>query len=221
MTKLVSFLTLLLFLGITFNSFPLEVRSSPVADEMVTITAGTNNQLQYDKTELNFQRNVWVNLTLKVVSSMSHNLVIESFAAEGFEGTSQTATINSNGGPNGDGIVSIRFKTPDKDVTVAFYCSVGSHRALGMEGNLIVSGGGSTPPPPPTSSAPPISSTPISNPGNPGTGINTSTSSSSTNMAEGTPSDSSSSASAPGYQLAMVLAAFTGLAIVFLRLRRS
>ncbi len=51
----------------------------------------------------------------------------------------------------GRGIKSLRFVTPDEDVTLEFHCHVPTHEQLGMLGELIVGKGGK----PPAREAPP------------------------------------------------------------------
>ncbi len=46
----------------------------------------------------------------------------------------------------GRGVKSLRFVTPDVDVTLEFHCHVPTHEELGMEGVLIVGKGGSPTP---------------------------------------------------------------------------
>ncbi|MFQ5980760.1 MAG: plastocyanin/azurin family copper-binding protein [Candidatus Heimdallarchaeota archaeon] len=218
MIRRASILILLMLAGSFFLFFQFPAPTTVLADEMVTITAGTNNQLSFDKSEIRVPADTWVNLTLTVVSSMSHNFVIENFATEGFQGTARTATIN-----NGDGSDSIRFKTPANGVTVMFYCSVGSHRALGMEGDLVVVGNtnppppssspSSTPPDPgPSSSTPPISSEPIG-------GMNGNATSSVPGANDS--SDTGETSSVIGFQLITVLVAFIGLASVTFRFKKK
>ena len=43
----------------------------------------------------------------------------------------------------GRGVKSLRFVTPDEDVTLEFHCHVPTHEQLGMHGRLIVGLGGS------------------------------------------------------------------------------
>ncbi len=45
----------------------------------------------------------------------------------------------------GRGVRSLRFVTPDKDVTLEFHCHVPTHEQLGMVGELIVGEGGEPP----------------------------------------------------------------------------
>jgi len=45
----------------------------------------------------------------------------------------------------GRGVRSLRFVTPDEDVTLEFHCHVPTHEQLGMLGTLIVGKGGHTP----------------------------------------------------------------------------
>ena len=54
-----------------------------------------------------------------------HNLVVDEFSA-------QTERVNDGGGT-----VTVEF-VADRVGTFEYYCGVGSHRALGMVGNLIV-----------------------------------------------------------------------------------
>ncbi len=51
----------------------------------------------------------------------------------------------------GRGVKSLRFVTPDEDVTLEFHCHVSTHEQLGMLGELIVGKGGK----PPAREAPP------------------------------------------------------------------
>ena len=51
----------------------------------------------------------------------------------------------------GRGVKSLRFVTPDEDVTLEFHCHVATHEPLGMLGELIVGKGGK----PPARHAPP------------------------------------------------------------------
>ncbi len=51
----------------------------------------------------------------------------------------------------GRGIKSLRFVTPDEDVTLEFHCHVATHEQFGMVGELIVGNGGKAP----TREAPP------------------------------------------------------------------
>ena len=51
----------------------------------------------------------------------------------------------------GRGVKSLRFVTPDEDVTLEFHCHVPTHEPLGMLGELIVGKGGK----PPARDAPP------------------------------------------------------------------
>ncbi len=46
----------------------------------------------------------------------------------------------------GRGVKSLRFVTPDEDVTLEFHCHVPTHEDLGMEGALIVGDGGTPAP---------------------------------------------------------------------------
>ena len=54
----------------------------------------------------------------------------------------------------GRGVKSLRFVTPDEDITLEFHCHVATHEPLGMVGELIVGKGGKPParvaPPPGT-----------------------------------------------------------------------
>ncbi|MFX0113674.1 MAG: plastocyanin/azurin family copper-binding protein [Candidatus Hodarchaeota archaeon] len=216
--RIALFLMILIPLTMILNFFPVPSVSDVTADEEVAITAGTGNLLIYDRTEIRVSRNSWIELTFKVVSTMSHNLVIEDFTTEGFMGDSRTETINSMGGANNDGIDTILFKTPDKDVTVAFYCSIGSHRALGMEGQLIVAGESALPP----SSNPSDPTTPTSNPpisNEPAANENFTSVSSSTSSTESL-EDANSSSSVSGFHLATIFAVLIGLAAVTLRFRK-
>ena len=52
----------------------------------------------------------------------------------------------------GRGVKSLRFVTPDEDVTLEFHCHVPTHEQLGMLGKLIVGKGGK----PPAREAPPL-----------------------------------------------------------------
>jgi MYXO-CTERM domain-containing protein len=132
---------MIVLMGVAFNLVPNAVNAQTTPDEEATIIAGQNDELKYDKTSITVSKNTWVKITMQVVSSLPHDFVIEDFAAEGFEGDERTAVINSGGGEFSNGTDSILFKTPDKDVTVDFYCSVTGHRAQGMEGSLIVGTG--------------------------------------------------------------------------------
>lgn len=208
MVRRASIPILLVIIGSFFLFFQFPAPTTVLADEMVTITAGTNNQISYDKTEIRVPQDTWVNLTLVVTSSMSHNFVIENFGTEGFQGTDMTATINS-----GVGTVSIRFKTPNKGVTVSYYCSVPGHRALGMEGNLVVVGD-TNPPPLPLSSS---SSTPL----DPATSSNNPPISSEPTGDVKDSTETSETSSATGFQLITVLAIFIGLAVGTLRFRKK
>ena len=49
----------------------------------------------------------------------------------------------------GRGVKSLRFVTPDEDVTLKFHCHVATHEKLGMLGELIVGKGGKKEPAPP------------------------------------------------------------------------
>ena len=51
----------------------------------------------------------------------------------------------------GRGVKSLRFVTPDEDVTLEFHCHVSTHEQMGMVGQLIVGKGGE----PPAREAPP------------------------------------------------------------------
>ncbi len=50
----------------------------------------------------------------------------------------------------GRGVKSLRFVTPDEDVTLEFHCHVPTHEQFGMLGELIVGTGGTKEPAPPT-----------------------------------------------------------------------
>lgn len=129
-------------MGVVSNLVPNAVNAQTTPDEEVTIIGGTTSEeFKYDKKEIRVEKNSWVNITLQVVSIMPHDFVIEDFEKEGFEGDDRTAQLTKDGGVNSDGIAFVFFKTPDKDVSVYFYCSVTGHRAQGMEGKLIVGEG--------------------------------------------------------------------------------
>jgi plastocyanin len=64
-----------------------------------------------------------VTITLTNAGKMPHDFVIDEFNVE-------SETISS-------GSTTVEF-TPDKAGTFEFYCGVGSHRAQGMKGSLIV-----------------------------------------------------------------------------------
>ncbi|MFX0115408.1 MAG: plastocyanin/azurin family copper-binding protein [Candidatus Hodarchaeota archaeon] len=145
MNRFIFLVFFLLLGGMTFNFFQLAVAQDSTPDQSVPIVAGVNDQLKYDKAEITVSKNSWINLTMQVVSSIPHDFVIENFVTEGFEGDDRTEAITKSGGPNSDGYIFILFKTPDKDVTVYFYCSVTGHRAQGMEGLLVVGAGSGEP----------------------------------------------------------------------------
>ncbi len=42
----------------------------------------------------------------------------------------------------GRGVKSLRFVTPDEDVTLEFHCHVATHEEMGMHGRLVVGKGG-------------------------------------------------------------------------------
>ncbi len=53
----------------------------------------------------------------------------------------------------GRGVKSLRFVTPDEDVTLEFHCHVATHEQFGMLGQLIVGKGGKKEPAPPADEA--------------------------------------------------------------------
>lgn len=135
MKKLFLLAILAIIAGMTFNFYPAASQDETMPEKSITVVAGGDDKLKYDTAEIRVPKNAWVNITIHVVSTLPHDLVIENFDQEGFDGDERTDVMTKS---NNDGYNSILFKTPDRDVTVYFYCSVTGHRAQGMEGLLIV-----------------------------------------------------------------------------------
>jgi len=77
----------------------------------------------YDTKEIRVKKGETVKLIFFVTEGF-HDVVIDEFGVR---------TKRLNAGQN----ETVTF-TPDKAGTFAYYCSVGSHRAMGMEGKIVV-----------------------------------------------------------------------------------
>ena len=92
------------------------------AVEAQTVTVN-GSEFQYDPSTLTLEAGVPVVLTFRNTGTMPHDFVIDELGIA-------TEVL----APGEEEVVEF---TPEAG-TYAFYCSVGNHRALGMEGDLVV-----------------------------------------------------------------------------------
>jgi len=94
--------------------------STELVANAITVEGG---EFYFKPNEIRVKQGEKVTITLKNAGKMSHDFVLDEFNV-------RSETIN-------EGTTTVEF-TPDKKGTFEFYCSVGSHRKMGMKGNLIV-----------------------------------------------------------------------------------
>lgn len=82
------------------------------------------SEFKFSMTSITLKKGEKVKLTLTNSGKMPHDFVVDELGVK-------TKTIK-----NGESD-TIEF-TPDKTGSFEFYCSVGSHRAMGMKGTMIV-----------------------------------------------------------------------------------
>lgn len=89
--------------------------------QAITVEGG---EFYFKPNEIRVKQGEKVTITLTSAGKMPHDFVIDEFNV-------QSEQIN------GGQTATVEF-TPDKKGTFEFYCSVGSHRQMGMKGTLIV-----------------------------------------------------------------------------------
>ncbi|MFW9929960.1 MAG: plastocyanin/azurin family copper-binding protein, partial [Candidatus Thorarchaeota archaeon] len=113
--------------------------------EVIGIEAGTQaepDKVAFNTTELHASKNTCVQLRYKNWSSTTiHDFVIEEHEDSGFEGMDFDVDNNTVEFGYGPGWNAYNFTTPNKDVTLTFFCEQPGHQDLGMEGKLIVGEG--------------------------------------------------------------------------------
>jgi plastocyanin len=100
----------------------IESDQSMMTGEVKTFTVSGSN-FSFSPKEIKVKKEDKVKIMFKNTGG-THNWVLDEFSAK-------TAEIE-------DGESAEVTFTADKSGTFEFYCSVGSHRAMGMKGNLIV-----------------------------------------------------------------------------------
>lgn len=98
--------------------------SSAVTDVAAKQLTVDSSEFKFDVTSITLKKGEKVKLTLTNSGQMPHDFVVDELNVK-------TKTIK-----NGESD-TIEF-TPDKAGSFEFYCSVGSHRAKGMKGTVIV-----------------------------------------------------------------------------------
>ena len=98
--------------------------SSTVADQILDIDM---SNFKYSENQISAQPGETITINLSV-SGGSHNFVIDELDVK-------SQTFGSGGSD------SVTFTIPEDAAgkTFAYYCDIGNHRALGMEGQLVVS----------------------------------------------------------------------------------
>jgi nitrite reductase (NO-forming) len=100
------------------------VTESTVDQGMVKAIAVAGGDFYFKPNEIKVKKGEKVTITLTNEGKMKHDFVLDEFNVK----SEQT---------NGGTTTTVEF-TADKAGTFEFYCSVGTHRQLGMKGNLIV-----------------------------------------------------------------------------------
>jgi plastocyanin len=98
-----------------------EEKGEDIPEKEITIQA---NEYSFFPNSFTVQKGQKVKLTFKNMGATAHNLVIDELDVA-------TKTI-------GTGQSDIVEFVPDKEGTFTFYCKVGGHRDLGMEGEIEV-----------------------------------------------------------------------------------
>jgi len=100
-----------------------EGESAPEEDKVQEITLEARD-FSYSQESLTVKKGQKVKLTLVNKGKMSHDFVVERMNV-----TTELAGAGES--------VTVEFTISDAG-TYTFYCSIGNHRAMGMEGTLIV-----------------------------------------------------------------------------------
>jgi plastocyanin len=95
----------------------------PSETEVKDITV-EGSEFSYSPSSINLMAGEPVRLTFNNIGTVAHNLVIDELGV-----TTKTVTPGESD--------TVEF-TPDKSGTFTFYCSIDSHRARGMEGEVMV-----------------------------------------------------------------------------------
>lgn len=106
------------------QSSPVNGNSQGQVDSQVQEIVVEGTEFSYSPGEINIQSGQTVRIIFKNVGKMEHDLVIDELSLA-------TEILN----PGDEQVLQFVADTPG---TFSFYCSVGSHRALGMEGTLTV-----------------------------------------------------------------------------------
>lgn len=106
------------------QSSPQKEVSTPEANSVVKEITVTGNEYSYSPNSLTLQKGEQIKLSFKNAGNLPHNLLIDELGV---------ATKTVKGGDSD----TVTF-TADKSGTFKFYCSVGNHRAQGMEGMTTV-----------------------------------------------------------------------------------
>lgn len=110
----------------TVTEEPTKAATQGTSDQNVVANAITveGGEFYFKPNEIKVKKGEKVTITFKNAGKMPHNFVVDGLKAS-------TQTINAGE------TTTVEF-TPDKAGTYEFYCSVGSHRQMGMKGSLIV-----------------------------------------------------------------------------------
>ncbi|MBI4157906.1 cupredoxin domain-containing protein [Candidatus Woesebacteria bacterium] len=94
-------------------------------DESVTEIKVLGKEFSYAPSTINVKNGEKVKITFTNSGTMMHDLVIEDLDIR--------TKMVAPGGTD-----TLEFTVPDKASSLTFYCSVGGHRALGMEGTFLI-----------------------------------------------------------------------------------
>ena len=94
-------------------------------DESVTEIKISGKEFSYAPSTINVKKGEKVKITFTNSGTMMHDLVIEELDIR--------TKMVAPGGTD-----TLEFTVPDKGPSLTFYCSVGGHRALGMEGTFLI-----------------------------------------------------------------------------------
>lgn len=93
--------------------------------EPITEIEVSGKEFSFSPSTISVKRGDKVRIVFKNVGKMTHNFVVEELDIR----TSEIAPGETD---------TIEFTVPDDGSSLTYYCSVGSHRVLGMEGKFSV-----------------------------------------------------------------------------------